>query len=588
MDERGVEFPSSGKFDVNSTEDFTTENSNRGETLIADGPLPLSDFYEQETETPQETLEGTIDELGYTAEMLLCPGVGLDRRIACPEDVSKFASTEHGQNLARLGSGHVGGDGSVERGKLVQRKRVSSDTHSGKTPQGLGDSGVPPRESDPTEPVLTPVTFSQIIAFAVPALGAVLADPVMSLIDTACVGQISSVHLAALGPNTTVFGFAAMVFSFLGTATTGMVARAHDQGKPAQVSRVVSLALLLAVVCGVLASGVLLTFQTQILQLLNTSTELMKPAAEYLVVRALGLPAMLISFVGFSSCLGRRDSATPLKVAGISGVFNLVVDLYLVLGPPKAGIFGAAVATVGAQVLAAAVYLFVLSRNINLAFRLPSWSDIKPFVSTGGVLTLRSVCVMTSLSLMTTKAAALGTIPIAAHQVLVGVLTVAQFCPEPLSQCAQTFLASTAARVRGGTSSAEETAFTKHTGRLLLTVALSLGAILSAGCALLVAKAPTIFTSDVLVSSTVSFLSPLLGAVCGLYTLVCVTDGLIFASGDMLYASAVQIINLPLVAGLLTAAQHMEMALPGIWAVLLVLQICRLIQNGSRIYRQYA
>lgn len=233
MDERGVEFPSSGKFDVNSTEDFTTANSNRGEALIADGPLPLSEIYAQETESPQETL----DELGYTPELLLCPGVGLDRRIACAEDVSKFASTEHGQNLARLGSAHVGGDGSVERGKLVQRKKISSDTHGIEAPQGMGDSGVPPRDSDPAEPVLTPVTFAQIIAFAVPALGAVLADPVMSLIDTACVGQISSVHLAALGPNTTIFGFTAMVFSFLGTATTGMVARAHDQGKPAQVSR---------------------------------------------------------------------------------------------------------------------------------------------------------------------------------------------------------------------------------------------------------------------------------------------------------------------------------------------------------------
>lgn len=47
----------------------------------------------------------------------------------------------------------------------------------------------------------------QVLSLALPALGTVLADPLMSLVDTACVGQISSVELAALGPNTAIFNF---------------------------------------------------------------------------------------------------------------------------------------------------------------------------------------------------------------------------------------------------------------------------------------------------------------------------------------------------------------------------------------------
>jgi hypothetical protein len=73
-----------------------------------------------------------------------------------------------------------------------------------------------------------------------------------------------------------------------------------------------------------------------------------------------------------------------------------------------------------------------------------------------------------ALSMMTTKAAALGTITIASHQVLVGVLTVAQFCPEPLSQAAQTFLANTAGALRKGTATPAERRFTRRAGRLLL------------------------------------------------------------------------------------------------------------------------
>lgn len=47
--------------------------------------------------------------------------------------------------------------------------------------------------------------LADVASLAVPSLGAVLADPLISLVDTACVGQVSSVQLASLGPNTAVF-----------------------------------------------------------------------------------------------------------------------------------------------------------------------------------------------------------------------------------------------------------------------------------------------------------------------------------------------------------------------------------------------
>lgn len=47
--------------------------------------------------------------------------------------------------------------------------------------------------------------LADVASLAIPSLGAVLADPLISLVDTACVGQVSSVQLASLGPNTAVF-----------------------------------------------------------------------------------------------------------------------------------------------------------------------------------------------------------------------------------------------------------------------------------------------------------------------------------------------------------------------------------------------
>ena len=44
-----------------------------------------------------------------------------------------------------------------------------------------------------------------VASLAIPSLGAVLADPLISLVDTACIGQLSSLQLASLAPNTAIF-----------------------------------------------------------------------------------------------------------------------------------------------------------------------------------------------------------------------------------------------------------------------------------------------------------------------------------------------------------------------------------------------
>lgn len=60
-----------------------------------------------------------------------------------------------------------------------------------------------------------------IVLFAGPALSIPLGDPLMSLVDTVCVGQFAStLELAALGPNTLIFQFSTYVVAALATACT--------------------------------------------------------------------------------------------------------------------------------------------------------------------------------------------------------------------------------------------------------------------------------------------------------------------------------------------------------------------------------
>jgi len=446
-----------------------------------------------------------------------------------------------------------------------------------------------PRETDApanirTE-VLPPLTVAQITAFAIPALGSVLADPLMSLVDTACVGQVSSIGLAALGPNTTIFMFVSMMFSFFTIATTSMVAKAHARGQHKEISQTVSDGIILSVVLGTITTALMIGNSEFVFTLLNTSGELMKPAKDYLYWRALALPCTLISFVGTAACLGQRDSSTPLKVAGISGAVNLIVDLFLVLGPPKMGITGAAMATAGSQLMAALWYMGVLSKRMNLQFRVPSWEHVKPYLTAASVLTLRSTFIMSVFMMMTSRAAALGTLNVATHQVLIGVLTVAQFVPEPMSSAAQTFLASTAAPLRAGTSTPVEKQYAKQAGRLLLICTTALGVGLAAVAGAICKFIPGIFTSDPLVMANVSRIAPLMSLSILFYSLVCQMDGIIFAGQDMKFSATMQCINLP--AMMLLLKMMSGHALIGIWFAFMLWNGVRFLENGFRVLPKY-
>ena len=72
----------------------------------------------------------------------------------------------------------------------------------------------------------------RILALAIPAVGALAADPLLSLVDTAFVAGLGAPALAALGVTSAIFGFAFVLFNFLAYATTPLVASAMGEGDP--------------------------------------------------------------------------------------------------------------------------------------------------------------------------------------------------------------------------------------------------------------------------------------------------------------------------------------------------------------------
>eukprot|EP00959_Pyramimonas_sp_CCMP1952_P448231 9385768-Pyramimonas_sp.AAC.1 len=216
---------------------------------------------------------------------------------------------------------------------------------------------------------------------------------------------------------------------------------------------------------------------------------------------------------------------------------------------------------------------------------MPYWSRVAPFASAASVLTLRSTFIMSVFMMMTGRAAALGTLSVAAHQVLIGVLTVAQFCPEPMSSAAQTFLASTAGPVRRGTATPAQIKFARQAGRLLLSTSAVTGCFLSATAFCITRFVPGLFTSDPLVMAKVATLSPSLAAAILVYTMVCQMDGLLFAAADLKFSAVMQCINLPAMIILLKLTE--AHALAGIWAAFAMWCGVRFLENAARVAPHY-
>ncbi|NNF37932.1 MAG: MATE family efflux transporter, partial [Gemmatimonadetes bacterium] len=189
---------------------------------------------------------------------------------------------------------------------------------------------------------------ARVLGLALPALGALAADPLVSIVDTAFVGRLGVVPLAALGVNASVFSLAFVVFNFLAYGTTPMVARALARGDRRGAGKLAVEALTLACAAGVVATALLLALAEPVLALMGATGDLGAPALSYLRIRALAGPAVLIVTAGHGIFRGWQDTRTPLWITLGPNVVNLVLDPLLIFGLGW-GLEGAAIATVVAQ-----------------------------------------------------------------------------------------------------------------------------------------------------------------------------------------------------------------------------------------------
>lgn len=283
----------------------------------------------------------------------------------------------------------------------------------------------------------------RILALAVPALGTLAADPLLSLADTAFVARLGTIPLAALGVDTALFSMAFFAFNFLAYATTPMVARRVGVGDRREAGQVIVQALYLAVLLGVLSALVLAVGAEALVRVMQAPPELVEPAVSYLRIRALAAPAMLVVTAGHGAFRGFHDTRTPLGITLGVNLINLVLDPILIFGLGW-GLEGAAVATVVAQWVGAAWFVLLLVRIGRIdewSWLRPRLGELQPLLATGGVLTVRTLFINLTLTAATAVAASLGPARVAAHQVVAQTWLLLAMTVDALAIAAQAMVA---------------------------------------------------------------------------------------------------------------------------------------------------
>ena len=195
----------------------------------------------------------------------------------------------------------------------------------------------------------------QILALAVPAFLALVAEPLFLLADSAIVGHLGTAELAGLGIASVVLRLAIGLCVFLAYATTAAVARELGAGQPRRALQQGVDGLWLALLIGVVltVAGVLTT--EPLIALFGTDPDVTAAATTYLRISWLGLTPMLLLLAATGVLRGLADTRTPLVVAVAANLLNIVLNVVLVYGFDL-GIGGSAAGTVLAQT-AAGLYL---------------------------------------------------------------------------------------------------------------------------------------------------------------------------------------------------------------------------------------
>ncbi|MGW0546882.1 MATE family efflux transporter [Streptomyces altiplanensis] len=281
----------------------------------------------------------------------------------------------------------------------------------------------------------------EIIALALPAFGALVAEPLFVMVDSAVIGHLGTPQLAGLGIAAPLLMTAVSVFVFLAYATTAAVSRRVGAGDLASAIRQGMDGIWLALLLGAAVVAVVLPAAPWLVDVFGASDTAAPYAITYLRISSLGIPAMLVVLAATGVLRGLQDTRTPLYVAIGGFTANAALNVGLVYGAGL-GIAGSAWGTVIAQCGMAAAYLAVVVRGARAhgASLRPDAAGIRACAQAGAPLLVRTLSLRAVLMIATAVAARLGDADVAAHQILLSLWSLLAFALDAIAIAGQAII----------------------------------------------------------------------------------------------------------------------------------------------------
>ena len=265
-----------------------------------------------------------------------------------------------------------------------------------------------------------------IIAIAFPAILANSSAPLVGLVDTWAIGHLPDpAYLAAIGLGSVIFNFILWAFGFLRMGTTGIIAQARGRNDNKQLVAVIWRSMALALTLGI----VLLVFQDMILILaikaLAPPDSVNHLTQTYFHIRIWATPAALLIYAISGVLFGLANTRAVLVQQLVLNITNAVLNVVFVVGLGM-GIAGVALGTLIAQWLAAAIGIRILVRIIGLPALVTAFKDTRTWllasfrklIVINGFIFIRTILLMTALSLVMRVAGSLGEVEMAASHVM--------------------------------------------------------------------------------------------------------------------------------------------------------------------------
>lgn len=380
-------------------------------------------------------------------------------------------------------------------------------------------------------------TDRRLFGLAVPTLGALLAQPLFVLTDTAMVGHLGTAELAGLAIASTIITTVVALMVFLAYATTAAVARSVGAGDRGAALRIGIDGLWMAGAIGAVATAAVIVMGRWLLALFGADDEVIHHGSRYLYAAAPGIIGMLVVYAATGTLRGLSRVRVVLVVAVGGAALNVVLNAILIYGLGW-GLAGSGAGTAIVESLMAAVLVGILrgeARRTSVSMA----PTLVGFLRVGGAgwpLFIRTVSLRVSLLVTVWAATSLGVVSLSAHQIVISVWFLLANALDAIAIAAQTLV--------GESLGARLTRETRYLLRRCVVWGTGCGAALGVGVAAVALWLPYLFTQDSEVRSAATLALWIAAAGMPVGGLVYVLDGVLIGAGDGRYLAWTGVINL--------------------------------------------